>query len=169
MLEHINRIGLRDAAVGKGQPPELADDQIDARARFACEEGTRIRTDQMRTGIKTPHAKAPAAASEIEHDIDRLHVEKLPQHRVAHGGRQQWRGDRFVAAVGVKALLEKLRRLAECTARAQVEEVRVTLGKRPAARRTLQRRRLPLEWSAAIGAPDELEKPRRNHGDGWGW
>src|SRR5688572_11028573 len=162
MLEYVNRVGLRHAAVGERQFPELANDEIDAGTRFPREKGSRVRTDKMRAGFDTPHAKTSAPTPQIEDDFARPHVEKPLQHRVPDGSRQERRRHRFVTAVGVKALVQEFRCLIEGVTWAQYEKIRRSVAKRSAACGTLQARWVAVEPSATIGTSDDLKELRRD-------
>ena len=123
VLDDVDCVGLRHAAVCKRQLAKLADNEIEARARFRGEERSRIDADEVRARVEIPDREAPAPAAQIEHHVARTGLQKLPQHVVAHRGGQQRRRHGLVASIGVKTVFDKLRRLVVHARRAKDEVV----------------------------------------------
>jgi hypothetical protein len=163
VLEHVERIGLRERPVGERQPAQIAEEQVDLLPRLGGEEGRDVDAHGARAPVAVPQQRAAAAAAEIGHEIGRARREERAQHVVADPGPEERGRDALVSRVGMQRFVEILGLLLERLARAEVEKVlRRSVVPRP-ARGAHERRRVPRERGAARGAPHEREQIPGDH------
>ena len=69
MLEHVERPGLGERAVGKRQPPQVAEQQRHVAARVLGEKRADVDADRLGAEVAIPDERAAAAAAEIDDQI----------------------------------------------------------------------------------------------------
>ena len=106
-----------------GSLPQIAEQQIDARARLRGEERADVDADRRRAPVAVPQQRPAAAAAEIDDEVVRLRREERAQHVVADLRSEQRRRDPLVARVGVQRLVQVLGLLGELDRGPQIEVV----------------------------------------------
>ena len=108
VLEDVQRERLGEGAVVERQLPQIADQEVDARAGHPGEERADVDADRPRSPVTVPQQRASAAAAEIDDEVVRLGRQERAQHVVADPRAQERRRHRLVPRVGVQRFVEVL-------------------------------------------------------------
>ena len=70
VLEHVERVALREGPVGKRQPPQIAEHEVSLRQRFRGEIRRHVDADERGAALVVPDDRSAAAAPEVDdHDL----------------------------------------------------------------------------------------------------
>ena len=106
MLEDVERIALREDAVGKRQAAKIAEHQQAVVDRLRREIRAHVDADERRAASGVPDERLPAAAPEIDHEVVRRQPQEALEHAVPDARAEQRRRDMCVTGIGVQCLVE---------------------------------------------------------------